>query len=254
MAATDSAPTALVTGASRGIGRAIAEQLAARGLRIAVHFRANRAAAEAVLATLPGSGHRLFPADVSDPGACAGLFSSVVEAFGRCDVLVNNAAIYEKHDLTKNTFAEWQQLWRRTLSANLEGPAHLSFLAAQHMRTAGGGRIVNISSRGAFRGEPDAPAYGAAKAGLNAFGQSLAKALAPEAIYVFGVAPGWVDTDMAAPHLNGPRAAEILGQQPLGRVTSAAEVARTVVFCALDAPAAMTGAIIDVNGASYLRT
>jgi 3-oxoacyl-[acyl-carrier protein] reductase len=254
MAKMDPAPAALVTGASRGIGRAIAEQLAARDVRVGVHFHTNRIAAEKVLATLPGSGHQLFQADLADAAACGELFTGAVRAFGRIDVLVNNAGVYEKHDLKNTTFAEWQQLWQRTLAANLGGPAHLSFLAAQHMRAAGGGRIVNISSRGAFRGEPDAPAYGAAKAGLNALGQSLAKALAPEKIYIFTLAPGWVDTDMAAPHITGPRAAEILGQQPLGRVTSPGEVASAAVFCALDAPAAMTGAIIDVNGASYLRT
>jgi 3-oxoacyl-[acyl-carrier protein] reductase len=113
---------------------------------------------------------------------------------------------------------------------------------------------VNISSRGAFRGEPDAPAYGASKAGLNSLSQSLAKALAPRGVYVFCLAPGWVETDMAAEFLAGPGGADILAQHPLGRVTSPDEVARAAVFCALDAPAAMTGAILDLNGASYLRT
>jgi NAD(P)-dependent dehydrogenase (short-subunit alcohol dehydrogenase family) len=118
----------------------------------------------------------------------------------------------------------------------------------------GRGRIVNISSRGAFRGEPDAPAYAASKAGLNALSQSLAKALAARAIYVYCVAPGWVETEMATAHLRGPGGAEILAQHPLGRVNRTDEVAQASVYCALDAPAAMTGSVIDVNGASYLRT
>lgn len=118
----------------------------------------------------------------------------------------------------------------------------------------GRGRIVNISSRGAFRGEPEAPAYGASKAALNALSQSLAKAFAPLGVYVFCLAPGWVETEMAADHLRGPGGADILAQHPLGRVTKPEEVARAAVFCALDAPPAMTGAILDVNGASYLRT
>jgi NAD(P)-dependent dehydrogenase (short-subunit alcohol dehydrogenase family) len=118
----------------------------------------------------------------------------------------------------------------------------------------GRGRIVNISSRGAFRGEPDAPAYGASKAGLNALSQSLAKAVAPQGIYVYCIAPGWVETDMATGHLAGPSGAAILEQHPLARVAKPEEVAAAAVFCALDAPAAMTGCIIDVNGASYLRT
>jgi NAD(P)-dependent dehydrogenase (short-subunit alcohol dehydrogenase family) len=138
----------------------------------------------------------------------------------------------------------------------------LSLLAAQNMADRAGpldaafgrGRIVNISSRGAFRGEPDAPAYGASKAGLNALSQSLAKALAPRAIYVYCIAPGWVETEMASSHLDGPDGAAILAQHPLGRVNRPEEVAAAAVYCALDAPPAMTGGVIDVNGASYLRT
>jgi NAD(P)-dependent dehydrogenase (short-subunit alcohol dehydrogenase family) len=118
----------------------------------------------------------------------------------------------------------------------------------------GRGRIVNISSRGAFRGEPDSPAYGASKAGLNSLSQSLAKALAPRSIYVYCLAPGWVETEMARGNLEGPAGAEILAQHPLGRVSQPNEIAQLASYCALDAPAAMTGGVIDVNGASYLRT
>lgn len=245
---------ALVTGASRGLGRAIAQQLAARGVRVAVHFQKNRAAAEATLATLPGAGHALFAADVSDAAQVERLWHEVIAAFGEVDVLVNNAGIYELHPPLTTAAAAWRGAWERTLAANLLGPAQLSLFAVQAMAGHSGGRIVNISSRGAFRGEATAPAYAAAKAGLNALGQSLAKALASHGVYVYSVAPGWIETDMAAPYLHGARGAEIIEDQPLGRVATADEVARTVVFCALDAPAAMTGTIIDVNGASYLRT
>ena len=246
--------SALVTGASRGLGRAIAQQLAARGVRAAVHFEKNRAAAEATLATLPGAGHALFAADLSDAAQAERLWQEVIAVFGRVDVLINNAGIYELHPPLTTAPAAWRAAWERTLAANLLGPAQLSLFAAQAMAGRGGGRIVNISSRGAFRGEANAPAYAAAKAGLNALGQSLAKALASHAVYVYGIAPGWIETDMAAPHLHGSRREEILADQPLGRVATTDEIARTVVFCALDAPASMTGAIIDVNGASYLRT
>jgi 3-oxoacyl-[acyl-carrier protein] reductase len=249
-----SRPNVLVTGASRGIGRAIAQQLAERGCRVAVHFQKNRAAAEAALAALPGTGHALFSADLADATAVARLWDEVAAAFGRIDVVVNNAAIYEYHEPLATDYSGWCAAWQRTLAINLFGPVNLSHLAANAMAAAGGGRIVNISSRGAFRGEPRAPAYGAAKAGLNSFSQSLAKALAPHGVYVFCLAPGWVETDMAAEHLTGPRGAEIRADQPLGRVATTTEIARTVAFCALDAPAAMTGCIIDVNGASYLRT
>jgi NAD(P)-dependent dehydrogenase (short-subunit alcohol dehydrogenase family) len=246
--------SALVTGASRGIGRAIAEQLAARGCRVAVHYQKNRAAAEAVLAGLAGDGHAIFAADMGSADDVAKLWRDVTTAFGRVDLVVNNAGVYEYHAPLTTDYAAWQAAWQHTLGANLFGPANLCHLAANAMAAAGGGRIVNISSRGAFRGEPNAPAYGASKAGLNSLSQSLAQNLAPEKVYVYCLAPGWVETDMATEFIHGPRAAEILAQHPLGRVATAEEIARTAVFCGLDAPATMTGCIIDVNGASYLRT
>ena len=246
--------TVLVTGASRGIGRAIAESLAQRGCRVAVHYQKNRVAAEEVVATLSGTGHRAFAADLASATAVEQLWREVTAAFGRIDVVVNNAGIYEEHPLTTTSYAEWQQAWRRTIETNLLGPANLCHCAANAMNLAGGGRVVNISSRGAFRGEPDAPAYGASKAGLNALSQSLAWALAAQGVYFYVVAPGWVETDMAIAHLTGPHGPAVLAQHPLGRVAAPEEVAAAAVFCALDAPPAMTGSVIDVNGASYLRT
>ena len=245
---------ALVTGASRGIGRQIAVQLAARGVRVGVHYRENRAAAESVLAALPGSGHAAFAADMADGDAVKRLWEEAESRLGAIRVVVNNAAAHGEHPPMSTGYDEWRRSWERILAANLHGPANLSLLAAQAMAASGGGRIVNISSRGAFRGEPEAPAYGASKAGLNSFSQSLAKALASHGVLVYCIAPGWVETEMAAGFLAGPQGAEIRGQHPLGRVTTAEEVARAAVFCALDAPAAMTGSLIDVNGASYLRT
>ncbi len=245
---------ALVTGASRGIGRAVAEQLAACGARVAVHFHANRAAADATCASLPGGGHQVFQADVGDSAACIRLVEDVVEHLGALDILVNNAGIYQKHAPLTVDFATWADAWDRTLATNLLGPAHLMFAAARHMAGRGGGRIVNVSSRGAFRGEPDAPAYGASKAGLNATSQSLALALAPHGIFVGVVAPGWVDTDMAADHLRGAAGDEVRAQSPLNRVAEPAEIARAVAFLASDGVEFLTGCIVDANGASYLRT
>ena len=237
-------------------------QLAQRGLSVAIHYRQNRRAAEECLASLSGSGHAIFDADLSDPAAPEVLWQRVVEQLGAVDILINNAGLYIEHSPLKIDYESWNSAWRTTLSTNLAAPARLSLLAAQSMtRRAnprdqwfGRGRMVNISSRGAFRGEPDAPAYASAKAGLNALSQSMAKALAARAIYVYCVAPGWVETDMATNHLAGPGGAEILEQHPLGRVSGADEIANAAVYCALDAPPAMTGCIIDVNGASYLRT
>jgi NAD(P)-dependent dehydrogenase (short-subunit alcohol dehydrogenase family) len=254
--------TALVTGASRGIGRAIALALASRGVIVAVHCHARRAGAEATRAALAGNGHHVCVADLADPASTRDLWREVAAALGRVDVVVNNAAVYLDHPPLATDYAAWQVAWEQTLATNVRGPANLSLLAAEAMCAAPGagaagwgrGRIVNISSRGAFRGEPDAPAYGASKAALNSLGQSLARKLAPHGVYVYTLAPGWVATDMALGHLAGPGAAEILAQHPLGRVASPEEIASAAVYCALDAPPAMTGSIIDVNGASYLRT
>lgn len=256
-------PLALVTGASRGIGRAIATQLAARGVTVALHCHRAEETARSIRDQLPGAGHSVHTGDLTDPTAAAALVESVLRQHGRLDILVNNAAICEEHAVADKDLgaAAWELIWERTIAANLTSPAHLCFHAVRHMQAHGPaagafgrGRIVNISSRGAFRGEPRAPAYGASKAGLNALGQSLSRALAPEQIYVFTIAPGWVDTDMGRPHLAGPQAAEIMAQHPLGRVAGADEIAALAAWLALEAPAVMTGCIVDANGASYLRT
>ena len=253
---------ALVTGASRGIGRVIALQLAQRGVRVALHYRNNREAAAAGLASLPGSGHASFDADLSDPREAGLLWGRVSDSLGGIDILINNAGLYVFHPPLQTAYDAWQSAWQLTIATNLIAPANLSLLAAQSMAARrqpptadfGRGRIVNISSRGAFRGEPDAPAYAASKAGLNALSQSLARSLAANAVYLYCVAPGWVETEMATSHLEGPDGPAILAQHPLGRVNRTDEIANAAVYCALDAPAAMTGCVIDVNGASYLRT
>jgi 3-oxoacyl-[acyl-carrier protein] reductase len=253
---------ALVTGASRGIGTAIAVALAGRGVRVALHYHTNRAAAEAALARLPGTDHALLRADLADPAATLAMWDEVAGRLGPADIVVNNAGVFVDHPPLTTNYAAWQAAWQRTLATNLVGPANLCLLASQSMaaRAApvgpefGRGRIVNVSSRGAFRGEPEAPAYGASKAGLNSLSQSLAKAVAARAVYVYCIAPGWVETEMATAHLAGPDGPSIVAQHPLGRVNRTDEVASAVAYCALDAPAAMTGGVIDVNGASYLRT
>jgi 3-oxoacyl-[acyl-carrier protein] reductase len=244
----------LVTGGSRGIGRAVAEQFAARGATVVVHFRADRRAADDTLAALDGHGHLTLQADVADPDQARSLVERVVEELGRVDVLVNNAGIYEEHPVLTTSDEDWRRIWRRTIDTNLIGPANLIHAVAPHMVAAGGGRIVNVSSRGAFRGEPSHPAYGASKAGLNSLGQSMARALGGHGIYVTTVAPGYVETDMAAPFLEGARGATIRAQSPLNRAATPEEVARVVVFLATPGAESTTGAVVDVNGASYLRT
>jgi 3-oxoacyl-[acyl-carrier protein] reductase len=251
---TFSDKTVLVTGGSRGIGRAVAQQFAARGARVVVHYHHNRAAAEETLAALAGSGHGLAQADLQDATAVARMVDTAVAHLGRLDILVNNAGVYVDHPLAEVDYAAWQAAWRETLATNLLGAANASYCAARHMIAHGGGRIVNVSSRGAFRGEPTAPAYGASKAGLNAMSQSLARYLAPHNIFVGVVAPGWVATDMARDYLDSPAGDEIRNQSPLGRVATPDEVAYAVLFLASEGAQFMTGAILDVNGASYLRT
>ena len=244
----------LVTGASRGIGRATAVRMAAEGARVAVHYATNREAAETVRDRLSGDGHLTVAADLGEPSAIEALADTVFGHFGRLDVLVNNAGIAEPHPPMETSFDDWRHAWDRTLAVNLLGPAHLSYLVARRMIEQGGGRIVNVSSRGAFRGEPDAPAYGASKAGLNALGQSMAKALAPHGVMVCTVAPGWVDTDMADPHLSGPDGDAVRTQSPLGRVATPEEIADVIAYLARPGNESITGCIVDVNGASYLRT
>jgi len=243
----------LVTGASRGIGRAVALMFADSGATVAGHYHSSTEAADDTLSRL-GAGHRMYRADQGDPEEVRKLVGKVVADYGRIDILVNNAGLYVEHPLVDTSFDEWQRSWNRTLAVNLLGPAHLIFWTAKQMIRQGGGRIVNISSRGAFRGEPEAPAYGASKAGLNAMSQSLAKALAPHNIFVCVVAPGWVETDMAIPFLSGETGDEIRAQSPLNRVATPEEVARTVLFLSSDGTDFLTGCIVDVNGASYLRT
>lgn len=244
----------LVTGAARGIGRATAEAFARLGGTLAVHYNRSRAEAEQLMASLPEAGHQVFGADITDPAACRRLIEQVLEHYGRLDVLVNNAGIYEVLPLADLDYAGWQETWSRTLAVDLLAPANLCFLAAKAMKEQGGGRIINISSRGAFRGEPNALPYGAAKAGLNQLSQSLAQALAPHNIFVGVVAPGFVHTDMAAALLAGPAGDSIRKQSPLGRVATPEEIAEAVVRLAADGMMFATGCILDVNGASYLRS
>jgi 3-oxoacyl-[acyl-carrier protein] reductase len=242
----------LVTGASRGIGREIARQFADAGARVAVHYHRNHEAAQTTHDLLTGEGHYLVSADMQDAEAVRRMVDQAAAHLGGLDILVNNAGIYDEHPLADVDYEQWQAVWRRTIDTNLIGTANACYCAAQVMPA--GGRIVNVSSRGAFRGEPTAPAYGASKAGMNALGQSLAVALAPQQIFVGTVAPGFVQTDMTAEILDSQRGAGIRAQSPLGRVALPEEVAYTVLFLADVRTAFLTGCIIDVNGASYLRT
>jgi 3-oxoacyl-[acyl-carrier protein] reductase len=244
----------LVTGSSRGIGRAIALAFAGAGDRVAIHHRSSPELAAELLAGLPGSGHVIVQADLADPDAVRSMVDTAAARLGGLDVLVNNAANFAGHPVTEVSYEQWQAAWQSTIGVNLIGSANVTWCAVRHMIAGGGGRIVNVSSRGAFRGEPGQPAYAASKAGLNALGQSLAIALAPHNITVTAVAPGFVETDMAATHLQGASGAAIRAQSPFDRVARPEEIADAVLFLASPQAEWASGAILDLNGASYLRT
>ncbi|WP_103348752.1 SDR family NAD(P)-dependent oxidoreductase [Amycolatopsis sp. CA-128772] len=244
----------LVTGASRGIGRAVATAFAARGDRVAVHYGHRAADAEATLEALAGEGHLLISGDLADPEAARKLTDAAETGLGGVDVLVNNAAVATSpetaHPVDAVSYADWQAIWRRTLDVNLVGAANLSYCVARHLIGRGvPGRIVNVGSRGAFKGEPDHPAYGASKAALHAFGQSLAVSLAPHGISVTSVAPGFTATERVAGRIDDA----LRAQSPFGRVGTPEEVAAAVVYLASAEATWAAGAILDLNGASHLR-
>ncbi|MER5932334.1 SDR family oxidoreductase [Streptomyces sp. NPDC002054] len=245
----------LVTGASRGIGRAVAAAFARQGDRVAVHCSTRQADAERTLAALEGSGHTLLEGDLADPAQVEALAAEAAAVLGGVDVLVNNAAVMVRHPLPETSYADWQDAWQRTAAVNLFGAVNLSHCIARRLIDEGReGRIVNVGSRGAFRGEPDHPAYGATKAALHAFGQSLAVSLAPHGIAVASVAPGFVATERVAGRLEGPEGEGIRSQSPFGRVAEPEEIASAVLYLASPGAIWSSGTVLDVNGASYLRT
>jgi NAD(P)-dependent dehydrogenase (short-subunit alcohol dehydrogenase family) len=241
----------LVTGASRGIGAATAHAFAAAGDRVAVHYGSSAEAASAVLSKLPGTGHVLVHADLADPAQILSMVSAAASSLGSIDVLVNNAAIYEPHPIRATTYDEWQQAWSNTLAVNLIGAANVTWCAVRHMTR--GGRIINVASRGAFRGEPNQPAYGASKAALVSLTQSLARSLGPEGIAVTAIAPGWTTTDMAAEALAGDGYDRRRLESPLERVSTPDEVANAIHYLASPLAEFATGTVLDFNGASHLR-
>ena len=242
-----------MTGGSRGIGAAISRSFAELGDRVAINFTIRQDAADALLAELPGEGHIAVRGDLRDAEQVRAMVDEAAARLGGIDVLVNNAGIFFTHRITELSYAEWQRSWADTIGTNLIGAANATYCAIRHMPTDGSARIVNVGSRGAFRGEPKAPAYGASKAGIAAFGQSMAKELGHLGIAVATVAPGFVETEMATEFLAGPEGAARKAESPFNRVATADEVADAVVYLASPQAQWASGAILDLNGASYLR-
>jgi NAD(P)-dependent dehydrogenase (short-subunit alcohol dehydrogenase family) len=227
-----------VTGTSRGIGKAIVAAL--EGHRVVGHSSAG--------------GEGRIAADLDRPGVAEGLWTEALERLGgRIDVLVNNAGIFEDAPIDSSA-ADYAAQWERTLRVNLTASAELCRLAVLHFREHDGGRIVNIASRSAYRGDsPDHWHYAASKAGMVAMTKTIARAYAAENILAFSVCPGFTMSEMAADYLTSRGGEKIVADIPLGRVANAEEVAETVRWLAVDAPAAATGSAIDINGASFVR-
>ena len=238
--------TILITGAAGGIGEALCTSFAEANGTIILHYNSNRDKAESLLQKLPGMHHRAIQCDLSNADQVNTMFSAI----GHVDIVINNAAVVENHEIDSLSYQDWQDIWERTIGANLIGPANIMYLASKFMIKNGGGKFINISSRGAFRGEPSAPAYGASKAGLNSLGQSLAKALAKDRVFVYTIAPGFVDTERVKNLIDD----EVRAQSPLNRVAKPQEIADTALWLAAGDNEFLTGCIIDVNGASYLRS
>lgn len=230
----------LLTGASRGIGAAAYALLRSHGHDVVGH-------------STRGS-DELIAGDLENPAAPPLIWQAALDRLGgRIDVLVNNAGIYETADETASD-EEWQRAWARTMTINLQSAADLSRLAIRHFRDAGGGRIVNVSSRAAYRGDsPQHWHYAASKAGMIGMTKSIARGYASENILCLAVTPGFTVSEMTADYLAGRGGERVLAEIPLGRVASTDEVAEVIRWAATEAPPSATGAVIDVNGASYVR-
>jgi NAD(P)-dependent dehydrogenase (short-subunit alcohol dehydrogenase family) len=236
-------PTILVTGSSRGIGRAIAEALRARGAQVIGH------------SSLAEDAHTIA-ADFTHPPAPQVLWELALDrsAHGRIDALVNNAGVFTANPLGASDIA-WLDGWEDTLRINLTAAAQLSRFAVRHWLESGtGGRLVHIASRAGHRGDsPDHWHYAASKGGMLAMHKTIARAYASRGILSFAIAPGFTETGMAEDYLETRGGEALLADIPLGRVATPEEIATLAAFCALDAPPSMTGAVLDANGASYVR-
>ncbi len=244
--------TILVTGASRGIGRSLAEGLAGAGATVAAHFNQSRAATETLVETL-GHDARAFQADLAEPASCEHLFDTVVETYGRLDVLVNNAGIALKMPFDMAT-DEWQRGWDLTMAVNLRAVDLLSRLAVRHFLQHDGGRIINVASRAAFRGDrPEYMTYAASKGGVVALTRSIARAFGKAGICAFVLAPGFVRTEMAQEFIDECGEDHVADELALDRLTEPADLTPLVVLLASGLADHATGSTFDVNAGSYVH-
>lgn len=242
----------LVTGATGAIGQAISRALVSEGARVVIHYGRNRTVAEELLASLGGQGS-ILAADLSRPEAATALWEASVAAGGRITGLVNNAGIRSEVPVDA-PLAEWQAVWEREMRVNFLAAADLTRAAIRHFREAGGGRIVNMASRAGQRGyASNAMAYGASKAALINLTKSVAQSHGHEGITAVALAPGWVRTEMAEAFVAQHGEAAALAGIPIGRMAAPDEIGELVTFCFQPSQASLNGAVLDVNGGSYLR-
>jgi NAD(P)-dependent dehydrogenase (short-subunit alcohol dehydrogenase family) len=243
---------ALITGASRGIGRETALRMGEAGARVAVNYNRSEAEANEVVSAIGGDRAFAVRADIADPADVAALIDAVVAKFGRIDILVNNAGWHELNTFDGDDYEAWQRGWQKTFALNLFGAANAAFLAMRSMRKTGGGRIINVASRAAWRGETEFADYGASKAGLVNFTRSIARACAKDNIIASCVTPGFVDTEIARAELER-HYDEIVAQIPLRRVGTVDDVAAVILFLASPMASYLNGVTIDVNGGSWFH-
>jgi NAD(P)-dependent dehydrogenase (short-subunit alcohol dehydrogenase family) len=245
--------TILVTGGSRGIGEAIVRAVAAAGAKALLHYGRSRDAAEAIQKSIGGDLCQPIQADLAEAGAAGALWRAACAAAPRIDVVINNAGIFEPISVDAPS-DEWQRAWARVMQVNLYAAADLCKLAIPHFRAHGGGKIINVASRAAHRGDaPDQWPYAASKGALVAMTKTIARGYAKDNILAFTIAPGFTDTEMAYTGLDDAGVERILAEIPLGTMTSPEECGALAAFLCSDQVRHMTGATFDINGASYVR-
>lgn len=243
---------ALITGASRGIGAETALRFGLAGARVAVNYNRGRDEAEEVARTIGDGRAVALGADMADPESIEAMIDAVVARWGRLDILVNNAAVYDFNQFERDDYDGWQRGWKRTFDVNVFGAANAAFLAMRVMRSHGGGKIINVASRAAFRGETEFADYGASKAALVNLTRSIARGCAKDNIVASCVAPGFILTEMARGELE-KHYDDIVNQIPLRRVGTVDDVAAAILFLASPMADYLNGVTIDINGGSWFQ-
>jgi 3-oxoacyl-[acyl-carrier protein] reductase len=248
-----SGKTVLVTGGSRGIGEAIVRAVAEAGGKVLLHYVRSRAAAEKIQTSIGRDVCQLIPADLGDAEAPAGLWRAATAAAPRIDVLINNAGIFERAPIDAPSEA-WRHAWALVMRVNLFAPADLCKLAIPHFLANGGGKIINVASRAAQRGDaPDQWPYAASKGALVALTKTIARGYAKDNVLAFALAPGFVKTDMGLAGLDDAGLKRLVADIPIGSMATAEECGALAAFLCSDGVRHMTGATFDINGASYVR-